>query len=229
MSFFSSPKIVTNGLVCCLDAATPKSLISGATTWNNLAASPTGVLISGAAYVGNNLGAVNFTGGGTRAFIGPPGSYVFGTGNFALETWIQPTTLGGDRTFIDFDQNGIGGNAYPLLYIKAGTTVVTYYTQGGARINGVTPLAINNWYHVVFSRTGLWSNLYVNGQYNGSEAGGDNRNYSTGNFVLLGGEPATISSQFLGLMPIFRIYSGVGLSQAQVTQNFNAQRGRFSI
>ena len=36
MAFNYSPKIVTNGLVLCLDAGNIKSFVSGSTVWNDL-------------------------------------------------------------------------------------------------------------------------------------------------------------------------------------------------
>ena len=36
MSYFNGPKIVSDGLVMCLDAANSKSYISGSSTWNDL-------------------------------------------------------------------------------------------------------------------------------------------------------------------------------------------------
>ena len=48
MAFRYSPKIVTDGLVLYLDAANPKSYVSGSTLWNDLTInSNNGVLTNG--------------------------------------------------------------------------------------------------------------------------------------------------------------------------------------
>ena len=51
-----SPQVVTNGLVLCLDAANPRSYVSGSTNWFNLAnTSISGSLTNGPTYSSNNL------------------------------------------------------------------------------------------------------------------------------------------------------------------------------
>jgi hypothetical protein len=59
MAFNFSPKIVTNGLVLHLDAASRKSYISGSTTWNDLSKSRNnGALVNGPTFNANNNGYI---------------------------------------------------------------------------------------------------------------------------------------------------------------------------
>ena len=62
MSFNYSPKVVTNGLVLCLDAANQKSYTSGSTTWYDLAGSNNGVLTNGPTYDTAMSGNIVFDG-----------------------------------------------------------------------------------------------------------------------------------------------------------------------
>jgi len=58
-----SPKIVTDGLVLCLDAGNPKSYPGSGTTWTDLSGnSNNGTLVNGVGYNGSNLGSLSFDG-----------------------------------------------------------------------------------------------------------------------------------------------------------------------
>ena len=63
MSFRYSPKIVTDGLVLYLDAANPKSYVSGSTTWFDLSGNNYhGTLINGAGFSSERNGCMTFDG-----------------------------------------------------------------------------------------------------------------------------------------------------------------------
>ena len=63
MAFNFSPKIVTDGLVLCLDAANSKSIVSGSTTWNDLSrGGNNGNLVNGPTFNSGNGGSILFDG-----------------------------------------------------------------------------------------------------------------------------------------------------------------------
>lgn len=63
MSFHYSPRIVTDGLVFYVDAANPRSYVSGGTTWDDLSFNlNNGILTSGVTYNTSNGGSLVFDG-----------------------------------------------------------------------------------------------------------------------------------------------------------------------
>ena len=63
MALAHSPKIVTDGLVLCLDAGNPKSYPGSGTTWTDLSGQGNnGTLVNGVGYVGTNGGSLSFDG-----------------------------------------------------------------------------------------------------------------------------------------------------------------------
>lgn len=62
MSYRTGPKIVTDGLVLCLDAADRNSYPGSGTSWNNLAGTNSFYLYNGISYNGNNAGYLTFDG-----------------------------------------------------------------------------------------------------------------------------------------------------------------------
>jgi hypothetical protein len=63
MAFNYSPKIITDGLVLYLDAANPKSYVSGSTTWGDLSrGGNNGTLVNGPTFSSANGGSIVFDG-----------------------------------------------------------------------------------------------------------------------------------------------------------------------
>jgi hypothetical protein len=59
MAFFRGPNVVTNGLVLALDAANPKSYVSGSTTWRDLSGNGNdGILTNGPTFTLDNGGGI---------------------------------------------------------------------------------------------------------------------------------------------------------------------------
>jgi hypothetical protein len=63
MSYFNGPKIVSDGLVMCLDAANSKSYISGSSTWNDLSGNGNnGTLVNTPTFTSSFGGGIVFDG-----------------------------------------------------------------------------------------------------------------------------------------------------------------------
>jgi len=63
MALAHSPRIVTDGLVLCLDAGNPKSYPGSGTSWSDLSANGNnGTLLNGVGYNGSNLGLLSLDG-----------------------------------------------------------------------------------------------------------------------------------------------------------------------
>ena len=81
MSTQYSPKIVTNGLVLSLDAANPKSIISGSTNWTGLSnKTSSGSLFNGTYYTPLSRGTIVFDGAD---------DYVKKSGGFSIKVLIE--------------------------------------------------------------------------------------------------------------------------------------------
>ena len=93
MAFNYSPKIVTNGLVLCLDAGNVKSYVSGSTTWTDL--SPTqknGILTNGPTFNSSNGGSIVFDGVDdyiNSSFAAPASETIIVWAKSALSAWNQ--------------------------------------------------------------------------------------------------------------------------------------------
>ena len=150
------------------------------------------------------------------------------------ECWFR-TTNNNTQVFIG-SQYGNGSNNSYALWINGAngwaggvntTGTFNYQTQS-------TTLLTNVWYHFVHTYDGTNQKLYINGINVRTWGTTGNIIYGTNNTLLAVGNDwnsgynSGASNGVKGQMPIAKIYNKA-LTAAEVTQNFNALRGRYGI
>ena len=244
MALQYSPSVVTNGLVTCIDAANVRSYPGSGATWTNLAGSINTTLVGSPAYSSGNMGALTFDGTTNYAYFASP-SPMAGSSLFTIEMWINITTLSGAQGGVSYKgvmliAGGTGtGTGQPELIIRSAslgssTPATLIFGAGNAAGSGglnvdVSSLMTNgNWYQIVLTRPTTSSQVaYLNGVQIGT--GNHNHSYADGQTDIgaLHGN-ASWSGYLNGKMSNVKLYNRA-LSAAEVSQNFNALRGRFSI
>jgi len=230
---YGIPDIVTNGLVLNLDAGNPYSYLSGSsgTTWTNTVAvssSISGTLVNGTTY---SNGSMVFD--GTNDTINTSGLILpIGTGDYCVEAWVNRTTIPSN-----ISKGIITGTSDNAFYFGFGRT---YNGANGLRIGKSNILdaencdftfVANTWYHVAVTRISSTVSFYVNGTQQITQGSGTNTFSflsSPGARIGAGGSVSTLSELLYGNISNVKTYNR-GLSQAEITQNFNALRGRYGI
>ena len=227
MAYRNGPKVVTDGLVLCLDAAISKSYPGSGSTWYDTSVSKSNAsLVNSPTFNSSKRGYIACDGIDDYAnFYVPNLTTVATIESFA---YIDSTYL---RMFCGFTLYDVYMVGSRLGYNTAASDL---YGMSAAQVSSVG--AFNNWNHFIFemrSDVSYTNNkIYINGvsqslsQQLGSENAGS-RNFSSGNGRICGwrastGYPSSISYAY------FRIYNRI-LSQDEITQNFNATRGRFGV
>lgn len=224
MSVAYNTNIVSTGLVFYVDAANPRSTYNSS-YWIDLTGSGT-VLTKNGTPALTTLGGAScyrFTATGqsfTGTFLGTQP-----TSDMTIETWIYP------ETEVQADDRGCllqmsGGQSGYMSWNKTSLQMSNYwythptdgYWETGAAVSR------NTW----SSFTAVWqfssSSIYqwTNGvKTTGTPAAGY---AATGSSMTIGQEGAT--RQFAGGIAFMRVYNRA-LSDDEVTQNYNAVRGRF--
>jgi hypothetical protein len=223
MGVYAGPEIVGDGLVLALDAGNTQSYPGSGTTWRDLSGrGNTGTLTNGPTYSSANGGSIVFDGTNSYVEVASSTSFQYGSGNFTIELWAYFNTVSGTQLLID-PRNGNVNAITSTIYLSGG--IIRYYVGGVDRIVG-TSLSPNVWYHIYASREGTATKLFVNLTQVGSTYT-DSNNYITCPIRI--GRSTTTTSTFNGRMSSLRIYKGKALTAAEVSQNFNALRGRFGI
>lgn len=230
MAFNYGGKIVTDGLVLYLDAANPKSYVSGSTTWNDLSKRRnSGTLTNGPTFNSDNGGSIVFDGVDDYLDLGDKDDFT--QQSFTFDLFFKPQSF--NRVIINkylpsgYEYNfGFFNNS---LYGWVGNNP---YSGRTAPIQTYTSL--NIWGHYVWSVNAA-SNYLTKLYFNGVQI--DNADFSDGIVTNIPNttSPLTIGTDGYGLFgPIYgsagyvRMYNRA-LSAQEILQNFNATKGRFNL
>jgi hypothetical protein len=229
MSFNYSPKIVTDGLVLCLDAANTKSYVSGSTAWNDLSrGGNNGTLINGPTFNTGNGGSIVFDGVDDYVNCGNDSSFDLTT-QLTLECWVKTSDTSQFAHFISkfpasncsYQLGATVGSGY--LYFSRSTNGSNQGINGQVNIN----VCDGNWKHVVVSYNSTTSTLLmsINGIIQSSSLSGDV--YVTTTNVNIG-RRTNVGQYYSANISNVRIYNRA-LSASEVLQNYNATKTRFGL
>ena len=142
-----------------------------------------------------------------------------------LEVVIKPTIVSGNRYVA-----GVGGTttygASRMIRINGGTLGIVTYGSSTQDWSGVTAATVNQYQHVVATWSGTSLQMYVNNvPYSATRTGVVS---PLGTNITMGRPPWAAGSYYAGSVDIFKHYNKV-LSAAEVQQNYNAYKKRFSI
>ena len=223
--------IVTANLIMNLDASNG---ISGS-TWTDLTGNNNNAtLYNGVANttIGSTQ-AASFNGTNQYAFpLNGFGTQLNNPGGCTYELWVRPATTANGTIIIELDSTTLPPNSYRCAQMA----VVSTHLNGGVFNTGYVQgpvVTANTWYNFALTYNGTnLTTVYVNGVNVGTTSGAETTPAS--DYLVLG-QPDGVGAQlggatgyFNGYIGSWRVY-GVGLTSAQIQQNFNATRGRYGI
>ena len=222
-----NPGIVTNGLVLCLDAANPKSYSGSGSTWIDLSGNGnTGTLINSPTYNSANSGSFVFNGTNQYVNEGVTNSFTITTGDFSASSWIYPTAWADGLSRGIIDKRSISGSGW--TFYNDGN----YPTKINARLGNTfyfvsnSSIATNTWQNLTFVRSGSNIYWYYNGILDATGTNSSDLTDSTASLQI--GHSQTWNGFFKGNLSNISVYNRA-LSPSEVSQNFNALRGRYGI
>ena len=225
MTYQTGPRIVTNGLVFCVDAADTNSYPGSGTTWTDLSGNGNnGTLTNGPTFSSANRGSIVFDGTNDYVSCGNAANLQITIGT--ISAWIRPTVGNSSYRGILVKQSAWG----LFLY---GNNFITYDWGNNARRDNGTVLSNNIWYHTAMTFTetiGTPSNnaiLYVNA-ISVLTTTVKNSNISSQDVVLGTGGSTPNGQELYGNIASAQVYNRV-LSASEVLQNYNATKGRYGF
>jgi len=222
MSYNNGPKIVTAGLVLCLDAGNNKSYPSGGTAWNDLSGNNNnGTLVNGVGYSASNGGALSFDGVDDAISL----SNITPTSGASFSAWIYINGSNSNYGTIFANWSDVGGGkAYWIGTLNNQSTTIQVYFNGSFIID-ITSLPLNTWMLLTISHTGSICKGYINAIERFSLS--STLTTSTNN-TSIGYDITRTNYPFKGNITQASIYNRA-LSASEILQNYNANKGRFSL
>jgi hypothetical protein len=229
MSLSHSPKIVTDGLVLCLDAANPRSYPKSGTTWSDLAGSNDATMtnMDAANFSDEKRGVLNFDGADdyltTASNIG-----IIGSSDRSLCVWFYHNSTATDINIIGYGVNGQ----------KAIFDIIAEYTGGyhraighfyGGDSNTISTLPSRNtlnylgWNYVCLTYSYNNASVYTNGEFSNSKGIILNTADST---LKIGKATYSLADGYSGKIAGVQLYNKT-LTADEVRQNYNATKRRF--
>jgi hypothetical protein len=245
MALQHNPKIVTNGLVLCLDAGNPLSYSGSGTVWNDLSGNGNnGTLTNGPVFSSDNKGSIIFDGTNDNAQI--DSSSILNTSVwlsfwFKLNSQLSSSTtayytlvnIAGETTspyrnqiYAGFNIAGIGGsNGLKRVDIvsyefgNATTDLTGCYTTTDFRT------LINTWFYISGGWTGTSWKVYVNGKDETNTTQPQRAPVSVLAPSLIGGSSSRYSPVSISSVNLYNR----ALSATEILQNYNATKGRYAL
>lgn len=239
-------RAVKTGLTMNLDAGDPLSYGGTGSTWTD---------ISGNSYnasLANNFtydsggsfgrGAIQFDQQDDYATFSPA-AYPSGTGDFTIETWLylisNLTYLGSFPAYTGYICAGNASGTLALYIQSSGTGTAVPSRLGfermgggvGASFSGLT-IPTLTWHNICLARGAGTTSCYLNGSLIGTSAVLSGVSITAAPSSALIAQN-TVFAGYYGYLPArvstFRTYIGKGLTQSEVTQNYESYRRRFGV
>jgi hypothetical protein len=241
MAFSFQPKVVSDGLIFCVDAANTKSYLGSGTVWTDLSSTQiTGSLTNGPVFSTEKSGIINFD--GTNDYVGYTTTLGNNVSTLTIESWayIKRTPVGLISDHLV--SKGTSGNYQYALRLGIGIgdglpsnvsgsiNIVAWQTGGSNHISATSNFAVNDgWHHIVGTIVENTSaTIYIDGVLRETRTGstGSWNKTGTGEFRIGGrGDGVNYLSGSVGIVKMYNR----ALSATEVLQNYNALKGRFGL
>ena len=219
----SAASVVITGLQLYLDAGNASSYPGSGTAWTDLSGNNRdGTLTNGPTYSGTNGGSIVFD--GSNDYVQCSGSLTVTAATFV--TWIKRNGSQGtyDGILFSRETNTTGMNFYTSnqLGYHWNDSSSTYNWSSGLTIPDAT------WCMIAVSVTSTAATAYLC-QTGGTTTATNTVNHASSllDDIKLARDEAS-SRYFNGNIAVAQLYN-IALSAAQVSQNFQADRGRFGV
>jgi hypothetical protein len=230
MAILYNPRIITDSLILCLDAANTKSYPGSGTTWTDLSGNgKVATLTNGPAYNSGNGGYISFDGSNDYAITT---TSLYNPTTFPDESvfvWWYPTAAGNIISELGQATPNAGWHDSNIEISTGG--LISFSTWHGSLTNKVTSSAksFNTWYNLGFVYSGTTLTAYINGESIGTTT--FTRETNSVLFYAIAAQDSTnmgTNAYAAGRCGAFYNYNRA-LTDTEVVQNYNALRGRFGL
>ena len=225
MGISYNPRVVTDGLVLCLDAGNTKSYPGSGTTWSDLIGSNDGTLINGPTYSSDNGGSIVFDGSNDYVNLTSASLLPVGTSDRTIVAFVRtPTSFPEPYLHVIHWGTANISQAFGLAIFSSGG--LNTHPWSGAPSQGTVVAGTDYCLAVSYTHSSTLHKFWINGV---SQGAGVSRSIDTGTTDARIG--ARISTPIEDWGPSGRIYNVMvynrSLTASEVQQNYNALKGRY--
>ena len=221
---YRGPHIVTDGLVFAVDAGSTRSYPGSGTTWKDLSATGiNGTLTNGPTFNSSNGGSFLFDNTDDYVSLGASSELSI-TNQISVFSWVKVNTFSAwDGVFGTYD----GGNFvhFQLAYGRLNVYIYGPNAVYGSLDSGYYKLTAGEWSNIGLTFGSQTLKVYLNGVAMPTTVTGSSANIGGTSEMSIG--RVFSGSRYLGGNLANTMIYNKALSQAEVTQNYNAEKSRF--
>jgi hypothetical protein len=214
--------IVRNGLVLYLDAANKKSYSGTGTVWNDLSGNGRNSILSN----GPTFNTSFFSFDGTNDVSTLSNNFIPADSSLTVSIWVKARS---DGMLVDTLNDSLSWDGFTIRIQSSLYRWWLFKQNSGPNIQAAlaSTLTYNgNWQNVTGTYDGTTASLYINGVLDVSVAYSGGYDVGAAN-IGIGARPSTANPSNCDISNV-SIYNRA-LSAAEITQNFNALRGRYNV
>ena len=223
---YVGPDIVDDGLVFAVDAASERSYPGTGTTWYDLSGnSIDGTLTNGPTFSSGNGGSFLFDNFDDYVSLGASSQFSI-TNQMSVFSWVKIDSF----TSWDGIFGAYSGGDFVHFQLSSGRINIYVYGPGagyGSLDSGYDQLTAGEWSNVGFTFGSSVLTVYLNGVAMPTTVTGSTANVSSTTEVSIG-RAYSGDRDLGGYVATTDVYNRA-LSSAEVTQNYNAIKGRFGL
>ena len=193
------------------------------TDFNDLSGKGNNGIINGATHTSGVGGYFDFD--GSNDYISHSSDSFVSNGGATLECWFNADTGSVLRSLI----NHSGFNYFNLMRDSNNKIRLEYKStsQNNTQLFSTSTISTGSWYHVVGVVNSTGARIYINGELDASNSTPQNLG-TVSSTLYVGGYNTNSLYRFDGKIAVAKRYNKP-LTAAEVTQNYNALRGRYGI
>ena len=228
-----SPKIITDGLVLCLDAGDRKSYSGSGATWTDRSGNGNnGTLTNGPTFSSDNNGLIQLDGTNDNIRTLWGANHNPYNNPITVSCWFKIDGLTKSMIILSTGQSRGNTDQNQRLYFGINTTLSEKFgwgirssPWGSSQITGITANT-SDWFHVALVINSSNAYCYVNNVLRHTKA--VNSTYVLNDELWVGTHNNDTDYEFHGKISNVMVYEK-DLSEAERTQNYNATKGRFGL
>lgn len=232
---YANGRIVTDGLVVCLNAADKTSYPGSGTTWYDVSGNRnTGTLTNGPTFNSDNGRYIVFDGVDDYVLANNTSlNSQFSTTSVSHFMWVYPTGAGVLVSELGQSTPNIAWHDSNIEISVSGS--FSFSTWHGSLTNKVVSsnLSFNTWYYVGFAYDGTTLTAYINGVSIGTTTFTRDPPYNNGfqtHYALFATDSTNMGTTTTGVgrSAAFSVYNR-DITATEVLQNYNATKSRFNL
>ena len=146
-------------------------------------------------------------------------AFAFGSGDFTIEMWINPTVIGTSQKILYDGRLGVDGT-FPTIYADASSRLI-YFVNAAVQITGGT-ISTGAWVHIAICRSGTSTKMFISGTQSGSTYT-DSTVYTNNALRPVIGAGGSGGAYYQGYIDDLRVTKGI----ARYTANFTPPTAAF--